>query len=139
LIDCDTFSSLATHKEDMDMFRKALANGLLGVGLATGVAFASPSHSPGRLSDAQYVAAGRCQALMASARLGPSDTHAIDAFMRAQERGRTNEAYERADQARQEADRQARTAGGYEKSQLIAERDGVCQALLASGSPTHGD
>ncbi len=114
------------------MFRKALAIGLLGVGLATGVAFASPSHSPGRLSDAQYVAAGRCQALMASARLGPADTHAIDAFMRAQERGRTNE-------ARQDADRQARTAGGYEKSQLIAERDGVCQALLASSSPTHGD
>ncbi len=119
------------------MFRKALAVGFLGVGLVTGVAFASPS--PGRLSDAQYVAAGRCQALMASARLGASDTHAIDAFMRAQERGRTNEAYERAEQARQEADRQARTAGGYEKTQLIAERDGVCQALLASSSSTHGD
>jgi hypothetical protein len=37
-----------------------------------------------------------------------------------------------AQQARDDAAEQARTAGAYRKSQLTAERDGACRAMLST-------
>jgi hypothetical protein len=41
-------------------------------------------------------------------------------------------AYDRAQEAHDAAARQARIAGAYEKTQLAAERDGPCRAMLAT-------
>lgn len=110
------------------MFRKSIAAAVtvVCVGLA-GAAAAGV-----RMSDAQYVAAARCQALASAPSLGGASSHAFDALVRDQERGRTEMAYEAAQDAHDKAARQIRMAGPYEKSQLAAERDGACQALVSS-------
>ncbi len=95
---------------------------------ATAVAAAPADH----MTDAQYVAAARCQGLASARRLGPVDTHAFDALMRRQESGRSHIANQFADAAREDAARQASTAGAYSRSQLEAERDGTCQAMLST-------
>src|ERR1700728_3796186 len=99
---------------------------------AAGVAGAATAGE--RMTDAQYIAAARCQALASASSLGVSDTHAFDAVVRDQERGRTEIAYEAAQDAREKAARQARDAGPYEKSQLTAERDGPCRAMVSSAT-----
>ena len=90
-------------------------------------AIAAPDH----LSDAQYIAAARCQALMASSALGAVDVHAVNAVMTSEGATRTPAVADRADQARAQADRAARHAGPDTKSTLVAERDGPCHALFA--------
>ncbi|MDE2357123.1 MAG: hypothetical protein KGL69_10255 [Alphaproteobacteria bacterium] len=106
---------------------------------AAGVALASPAH----LTDGQYIEAERCQALMSSSTLGKVDATAIDKVVRAEGAGRIDEAYQMGQQAHRDAAREASTAGPYARSQLIAERDGVCRTLageqaLASGSAAGG-
>ncbi|HLZ84256.1 MAG TPA: hypothetical protein VKQ54_11875 [Caulobacteraceae bacterium] len=86
---------------------------------------------PDRLTDAQYIAAARCQALMASSALGPVDMHAVDAVMKTEGASRTPDVADRADSARAQADRAARHAGPDAKASLVAERDGACHNLLA--------
>ena len=86
---------------------------------------------PERLTDAQYIAAARCQALMASSALGPVDMHAVDAVMKTEGATRSPAVADRADTARAQADRAARHAGPDSKATLIAERDGPCHSLLA--------
>ena len=90
--------------------------------------------SPDRYSDAQYIAAARCQALATSSALGPVDTDDINAVMKIQSQGRAGPVLDRADEARADADRAARHAGAYSKAGLIAERDGSCRALLAGAT-----
>ena len=84
--------------------------------------------APTQLSDAQYLAAARCQGLLTSSALGKQDASAIDRFMTSQERGRQSQVIDRADEARADAAREASHAGPHEKADLISERDGVCQA-----------
>lgn len=116
------------------MLRKSIAAAVTVacVGLAGAASAASGAH----FNDAQYVQAARCQAIATN--LGGSDTHAFDALMREQERGRTEEAFEAAQQAHDKAAREARMAGPDEKSKLTAERDGVCQALVSAATTSNG-
>jgi hypothetical protein len=90
--------------------------------------------APDLLTDSQYIAASRCQALMASSYLGREDTKDIDAAMRVQGARRLPAVADRAEDARAQADSAARHAGPYSKAALIAERDGPCQTLLAHGA-----
>jgi hypothetical protein len=92
-------------------------------------AIAAPDH----LTDAQYIAAARCQALMASSALGAVDMHAVNAVMTSEGATRSPAVADRADQARAQADRAARHAGPDTKATLIAERDGACHSLFAHG------
>ncbi len=84
---------------------------------------------PARFSDAQYIAAARCQALMSSASLGRQDTRAIDQALKANGGARTAAVFDRADEARDDAARAASHAGVYGKAGLIAERDGACRSF----------
>jgi hypothetical protein len=88
-------------------------------------AFAQPTH----MSDAQYIAAARCQVLMSSASLGHQDTSEINALMNAQGGSRSNMAADRAQEAAAAAQQAVRHAGAYSKAALIAERDGSCKTL----------
>jgi len=111
---------------------------LVAAGLAT-AALAQPA----RLSDAQYIAAAKCQALMATPALGRQDTRGIDAYMRAQGAGRSDLAQVLADEARDRAAQSARHAGGFAKAELVNERDGACRALggggmIAAAAPAGG-
>jgi hypothetical protein len=90
-------------------------------------AFAQPSH----LSDAQYIAAARCQVLMSSKTLGAQDTHSIDAAMKSEGASRSPMVSERAQDAADNAYLAVSHAGAYSKAALIAERDGPCQALTS--------
>lgn len=89
--------------------------------------------APQRLTDAQYIAAARCQALMASSALGTVDMHAVDALMKTEGATRSPAVADRADNARAQADRAARHAGPDTKATLIAGRNGPCHSLLAGG------
>jgi hypothetical protein len=109
------------------MFSKTIALGACALCLAAaGVATAAP-----RMTDTQYVAADRCAALMSSPNLGATDSHDMDTLVKDQERGRTEIAYEAAQEAHDNAALQASKAGPYEKTKLLAERDGACRALLS--------
>jgi hypothetical protein len=93
------------------------------------VAFAGQTH----FTDSQYVAASRCQALMSSQALGKVDTSAIDQLLKTEGGARSPAALDLADEARETAERAARHAGPYNKAQLVAERNGACQAYNGSG------
>ncbi len=94
------------------------------------------SAAPTRLNDAQYVAAARCQALISSPVLGKGDTSVIDAVLKSEGRDRTEIVYDRADEARADAAREARHAGAAARAELTAERDGVCQAWNGGAGST---
>jgi hypothetical protein len=110
------------------MLKTTLFAAVCALSISAGAAMASTD----RLTDAQYVEAGRCQALISAPTLGGGDTHAIDSLIRQAERGRTAMADDREQQAHDDAAREARTAGAYTKAQLSAERDGACRAMLSS-------
>jgi hypothetical protein len=116
------------------MLRKSIAASaaVVCMGLAGGAMAASGAH----FNDAQYIQAARCQAIATN--LGGSDVHAFDALVRDQERGRTEEAFEAAQEAHDKAAREVHMAGPYEKSQLTAERDGQCQALVSAAGGANG-
>ena len=98
--------------------------------MATAAAAAAPDH----FTDAQYIAAARCQGLMSSAALGREDMSQVDAVMKAQSKARSPDVFDRADEARDNAQRAASHAGAYSKASLIAERDGSCRAILGGGA-----
>ncbi len=103
-----------------------------GAVATSSVAFAGPTH----LSDAQYMAAARCQGLMASSALGKTDTSAIDAVIKSEGASRLPEVAERAAEARSDAKRVASHAGVQGRAALAAERDGVCQAWVHAPADT---
>src|SRR5436309_1753167 len=88
---------------------------------------------PARLSDVQFLQAARCEGLMTSSALGTGDAAGIQALVKAQRQGRVEYIYDRADQSRADAQRQARRADTDQKAKLIAERDSVCHSLLGVG------
>ncbi len=118
----------------------------IALSLALGVAALSATAAiaqPARLSDAQYIAAARCEGLMQSTALGRQDTSAVDKVLKAQSGARDYVVFDRADDAREAALQAARHSGVYGKAALVAERDGVCRALVgapivASASPAAG-
>lgn len=99
---------------------------------AATTASASISH----LNDAQYVAAARCQALISSPALGRGDTSVIDSVLKAEGRGRAQVVFDRAEEARADAAREARHAGPAARTELSAERDGMCQAWNSANGST---
>jgi hypothetical protein len=109
------------------MFKTLIAAAALA---ATTAAVASPT----QMTDAQYLSAVRCQALMSSPALGKGDTAAIDAVVKAQQAGRVEAVYDRAEDVRSDAMRQARHADATGRAALIAERNGACQAWTSAGS-----
>lgn len=102
--------------------------GALGAAALSAPAFAATP----KITDSAYIEAERCVALMSSPALGAQDTAGISQFLKVQEGGRTEAAYDMGQAARQSAAREARTAGAYSKTQLIAERDGVCRGFVAT-------
>lgn len=108
----------------MSTFKSCLIAASLCTAALAGAASAHP-----QLSDAQYIAAARCQALMSSAALGKVDTASIDAVLKIQASNRMPAVTDRADQARQDTLRAASHAGPNGKAALIAERDGSCAAM----------
>ena len=91
------------------------------------------AEQPNHLSDVQFVQANRCLGLMTSKSLGTPDASAMSQLVKAQTGGRIGYVYDRADQARDEAQRQANRAGS-DNARLVAERDGVCRSLIGSGA-----
>ena len=108
----------------MSIFKSSLIAASLSAAALAGVASAHP-----QLTDAQYLAAARCQALMSSSALGKVDSASIDAVLKSQASYRTPAVSDRADEIRQDAARAASHAGPNGKSALIAERDGPCASM----------
>jgi hypothetical protein len=102
----------------------------LGAAALTAPAFAATP----KVTDGAYVEAERCVALMSSPALGAQDTAGINQFLKVQDGGRTEAAYDMGQSARRAAAREASTAGAYAKAQLIAERDGVCRGFATSAA-----
>jgi hypothetical protein len=101
---------------------------------ASGVAAAAPA----RLNDVQFIAANRCLGLVSSKTLGTGDAAALKAYVDQQSRSRDSMAWDRADEARQDATQEANRASGETKERLTAERDGPCKAYVASTSEAGG-
>lgn len=85
------------------------------------------------LSDMDYLRAARCHALAATD-LVDVDTAAIDKMLRDQRYGRSSYVLERANSERSRAGRQARSAEGDERTRLLAEVNGPCQAWLGGAA-----
>ena len=94
--------------------------------------------APARLTDVQFMHLARCRALAASAQLGGGDAQAFDAALKVQRSSRDPFVYDRADQIADDTARAARHAGTDQRAKLVAERDGVCQALLGDTTMTAG-
>jgi len=108
----------------------SITRGLIIAAALSGVATLA-SAAPARLTDVQFVAANRCLGLVSSRTLGTSDAAALKAFVSDQSHNRDALAWERADQARDDALSEANRASGERKARLTAERDGACQAYIA--------
>ena len=91
------------------------------------------AEQPTHLTDVQFVEANRCLGLMTSKTLSTPDAAAMKQLIKTQTSGRIGFVYDRADQARDDAQREANHAGP-DNSSLVAERDGVCRTLIGSGS-----
>jgi len=94
------------------------------------VVSAAPAFAADRVSDSELVRASRCLGLAKAANLGTSDPTALQAFVKAQGRGRDPLVQDRADAAERAARFQAGKAKEALKASLIAERDGACKALV---------
>lgn len=91
------------------------------------------AEQPTHLSDVQFVEANRCLGLMTSKALGTPDASAMSQLVKSQTGGRLGYVYDRADQARDDAQREA-NRGGSQSPRLVAERDGVCHGFIGSGT-----
>ena len=108
----------------MCIFKSCLIAAALSSAALAGAASAHP-----QLSDAEFIAAARCQALMSSAALGKVDTTMIDGVLKAQSPYKIPAITVRADEMRTDTLRVASHAGHYGKAALIGERDGSCGAM----------
>ena len=108
----------------MSTFKSCLIAAALGSAAIAGAASAQP-----RLTDAQYLAAARCQALMQSSALGKVDSASIDAVLKTQAAYAMPAVNDRADEIRTDTLRAASHAGPNGKAALIAERDGPCTSM----------
>ncbi|MDB5472636.1 MAG: hypothetical protein JWR84_4196 [Caulobacter sp.] len=83
-----------------------------------------------RLSDAQFVKAARCKGLAKGEGI---DTKGVDAVIKANKRGRADWIIDKAMNAQDDAQVEASKADGTRKAELIAERNGACQAFGVEG------
>ena len=99
---------------------------------ALAIAVATPVLAASRLTDSQFVQASRCQALAKASSLGAADAAGFEALVKAQRQARADHIVDKASDAASTANSQAKRADGAIRADLVAERDGPCQALLAS-------
>ena len=99
-------------------------------GLMLAAAATVTAAAPTRLSDVQFIAANRCLGLMTSKSLGTPDAAALRQLVKDQSWGRDSYVYDKADQARDEAQSDAGRGGVDLRTRLTAERDGVCHDFL---------
>ncbi len=96
-------------------------------------ATAAQAHAA-HMTDAQYLAAARCEGLMSSSELGRQDDAALTRTLRSEAASRPAEIVDRADEARESALNAVRHAGVYGRAALASERDGACRAILGEPS-----
>ncbi|HEX6859045.1 MAG TPA: hypothetical protein VF138_02430 [Caulobacteraceae bacterium] len=90
----------------------------------TVAASAAPAFAQGeRLTDVEYLQAARCAGLVSSDALGATDSASMEAFMKAQSRGRASFIVDKADQIAATAKRSAKRAAGQHRASLVAERE----------------
>ena len=102
------------------------------IAVAASASAVAASAAPQRLSDVQYVEASRCVGLMSSASLGPPEGADLRAYVERQGWTREPAAEDAAEQARDDARSAAARASGYTRTQLLAERNGVCRSFTAA-------
>jgi hypothetical protein len=93
-------------------------------------ALAAGTAASARMTDAQFLEANRCRALIASSDLGAQDTQAVDRKLHEESAGRNPAVADMADSAREHAQQEAHHPNDVVKARLLAERDGACRALL---------
>jgi hypothetical protein len=105
---------------------------ILSLSLAAVLALSAvaPAFAADRITDGQLIRASRCLGLATSENLGPYDATALQALVKTESRSRESLIRDRANTAQQKASSQARKAKDELKASLIAERDGVCKALV---------
>ena len=112
---------------------------LAALAATAGLGFAaSASADPAHLDDVQFVQANRCLGLMSSKALATPDAAALKRLIDSQAGGRAAFVYDKADDARETAMRQAEHAKPDALAKLAAERDGACHAFVAATTTASG-
>jgi hypothetical protein len=88
--------------------------------------------APARLSDVQFLAANRCLGIESAKGFTTPDTDALRKLVKDQNWGRDSYIYDKADQARDDGQREASRSGAESNVRLASERDGVCRALIST-------
>jgi hypothetical protein len=87
--------------------------------------------APVRLSDVQFIAANRCLGIESTKAFATPDTDALRKLVK-DNWGRDSYIQDKADEARQDGERDASRAGAETTTRITAERDGVCRALVST-------
>jgi len=90
------------------------------------------SAAPVRISDMQFIAANRCLGIESSKNLGTPDVDALRQLVKSQDWGRQAFIEDKADQAREDGQREASRSGAESNVRLTGERDGVCRSLVST-------
>jgi hypothetical protein len=93
-------------------------------------AVATSAAASSHLTDVEYLQAARCAGLAASENLGAVDAKSFDALMKAEGKGRAGYILAKAEEARDNAKRDAKRAKAERKTTLLAERSGACQRYV---------
>lgn len=93
---------------------------------------AAASAAPARISDVQFIAANRCLGIESTKALGTPDVDALRQLVKNQDWGRAAFIYDKADQAREDGQREASRSGAENNVRLTSERDSVCRALVST-------
>jgi hypothetical protein len=90
------------------------------------------SAAPARISDVQFIAANRCLGIESTKNLASPDVDALRQLVKSQDWGREAFVYDKADQAREDGQREASRNGAESNVRLTSERDGLCRSLLST-------
>lgn len=97
---------------------------------AAGAAVITPAHAePAQLSDVAYMQAARCAGLAEGAK---RDTAYVKALLNKEEGNRMNWIYDKANELRSDAERDAHGASGL-RAERIANELNACQVYLGDG------
>jgi hypothetical protein len=88
--------------------------------------------APARLTDVQFIAANRCLGIESAKTFAGPDADALRQLIKGQQWGRDSFIYDKADQARDDGERDASRSGAENNVRLTSERDGVCRALAST-------
>ena len=97
------------------------------IAAASTFAGAASAQNPERMTDVAFIAANRCEGLAQGSKI---DVSSIRKLLDAQGNQRSQYILEKADEARDDAKRQAAHAEGYNQQTVSAELSGGCQAYL---------